>query len=140
MTKIPEGYEPHFKHSMFTDPWEPIYSKILETEVRLGVVVAEAHCNSRGFAHGAFLTALADNATGLSCGTCMSAAGLTVGSLVTVNLGIDFLGVAQIGTWINTETVVVKVGKSQSVAHCLVVSNDGPVARVNATFRNLVKN
>jgi hypothetical protein len=26
-TEIPEGFEPHYRQSPLTDPWEPLYSK-----------------------------------------------------------------------------------------------------------------
>lgn len=134
---VPEGYERHFKQARFTDPWEPLYSQVLDEEVRIGTFITEAHCNSRGFPHGAFLTAIADNAIGLSCGVCLRNAGIEVQGLVTSHLAIDYLDVASMGDWINTETKVVKVGKYQCVAHAMLVTDAGPVARVNANFRNL---
>ncbi len=132
---IPEGFEPHYKQSPFTDPWEPLFSRILDDQVQIGVELAPAHCNSRGFAHGGFIAALADNAIGVSIGRVLINQGLEVGSLVTSNLAIDYLGVARAGQWIATDTTVHKVGRS-CVASCLVSGHDNLVARVNATFQN----
>ena len=66
--ETPEGFEPHFRKSGLTDPWEPIFSKVVPGEaVILGLRIGPAHVNSRGLAHGGLLAALADNAMGLSC-------------------------------------------------------------------------
>ena len=41
----PEGFEPHFKQSRVTDPWEPLFSRRLADAVQIGVWLREAHCN-----------------------------------------------------------------------------------------------
>ena len=64
---IPPGFERHFRQSPVTDPWEPIYSRKTSDVVVLGLVAEAAHTNSRGFVHGGLISALADNAMGLSC-------------------------------------------------------------------------
>ena len=50
MTGIPEGFEPHFRKSPLTDPWEPLYSKRTDDAVILGLRLAKPHTNARGFA------------------------------------------------------------------------------------------
>ena len=65
---IPNGYALHTRRSGLTAPWEPIFVKTTEDAVILGLRAAPAHANSRGLVHGGLLTALADNAMGLSCG------------------------------------------------------------------------
>lgn len=127
----PEGFAPHFRKSPLTDPWEPLYSRKDQGAVLLGTWLREAHTNARGFAHGGLLTALADNAMGLSC--VERAGGAT--SFVTVGLSIDFLGTARPGQWLEVRTDVVKLGKTLSFAQCLVLADNDPCARANATFR-----
>jgi hypothetical protein len=48
MTDIPAGFEPHFRKSPFTDPWEPLYSKKTEKSVSMGLRLAKPHTNARG--------------------------------------------------------------------------------------------
>lgn len=127
----PDGFEPHYRKSPLTDPWEPLYSLRTAEAVILGLRIAPPHTNSRGFAHGGLITALADNAMGLSCGVGLEAAG----GLVTVNLGVDFLGAAKIGQWLQVETTVVKRGRSLCFAQALVSADGEPCARANATFK-----
>ena len=134
---IPEGFAEHFRKSKFTGPWEPLYSKAEEAQVRLGVVLSEAHCNSRGLVHGAFLAAIADNAIGLSCGTVLRSQGRESSGLVTTNLSVDYIGRAKVGEWIQTNVDVLKTGRTLCVATALIETPDGPVARANATFQIL---
>ena len=42
-TTIPHGFAPHYRKSPLTAPWEPIYSKVTDTNVILGLRIAEAH-------------------------------------------------------------------------------------------------
>jgi hypothetical protein len=47
-TEIPAGFEPHFRKSPLTDPWEPLYSKRTERAVIIGLRLAKPHTNGRG--------------------------------------------------------------------------------------------
>src|ERR1700732_548249 len=91
---VPDGFEPHFRKSPLTDPWEPLYSKRTDKAVIIGLRLARPHTNSRGLIHGGLIAALADNAMGLSCGVRLEGGG---SRLVTVSLAIDFIGTAQVG-------------------------------------------
>ncbi len=128
---IPPGFTRHFRASPMTDPWEPIYSKKTPQAVIIGLRLAKPHTNSRGLVHGGLITTLADNAMGLSCAAQMS----EPQRLVTVNLGIDFLGSANIGQWLAVETNFVKLGGSICFAQCLVTADGVPCARANGTFK-----
>ncbi len=133
MSQIPPGFEPHFRKSPLTDPWEPLYSKTTDSAVALGFVASEQHTNSRGFVHGGLLSALADNAMGLSCAIQHDA----VGGLVTVNLNVDFLGTAQLGQWIEINSPFTKTGRTLDFAQAFVTADAVVCARANATFRVL---
>jgi acyl-coenzyme A thioesterase PaaI-like protein len=76
------------------------------------------------------VSALADNAMGLSCGLALDG-----GGLLTVNLAIDFLSLAKIGQWLQVEPTVVKRGKSLCFASALVTADGKPCARASATFQ-----
>ncbi len=130
MQSVHEGFEPHFRKSDFTNPWEPIYSRILEDRIQLGLVADTPHTNSRGFVHGGLIAALSDNAMGLSCSVVLG----TQSGLVTVNLVTDFVSTARIGQWVLFDTEVIKTGRTLCFAQCLVTADGKPVARTNATF------
>ena len=132
---IPPGFERHYRQSPVTDPWEPIYSRKTDAAVILGFVAEAAHTNSRGFVHGGLISALADNAMGLSCSHRLGGDA----SLVTVNLTLDFLGSAQIGQWLEFTTEFVKSGGTLSFAQAFVTADSQPCARANAVFKLLKK-
>ena len=132
---IPEGFERQSRRSPLTDPWEPIYSKLTPDAIILGLRLATAHTNARGFAHGGLIAALTDKAMGHSCGRKMRG----VHSLVTVSMSIDFVSSAQIGQWLAVETDVIKTGSTICFAQGLIKADDVVIARANGTFRVLTK-
>lgn len=129
-SSIPEGFQPHFRKSGLTDPWEPIYSRNTGDTVFMGLRAGAAHANSRGFVHGALMTALADNAMGLSCVLQIG----KVSGLVTVNLAMDFLASAQMGQWLEIRPTVLKAGGSMAFASATLHADSHLCARANATF------
>ena len=135
MNLIPETYAPHFRKSAFTDPWEPLYSRVTPEQISLGTILRDAHCNSRGIIHGGFISAIADNAMGLSCVQIMKGKGRDVKSLVTVNLNVDFTGMAKVGEWIATDSEVVKLGGSLGFVRTRLITDKDTIARANATFK-----
>ena len=130
---IPAGFEPHFRKSPLTDPWEPLYCKFTEKSVHLGLRLARPHTNSRGLIHGGLIAALSDNAMGYCCAQ-------TMGwdrnkSLVTIGLAVDFIGTAKIGQWLAIETEAIRTGSTICFAQGLIKADDVVIARANATFR-----
>ncbi len=136
MTNVPAGFEPHFRKSPVTEPWEPLYSRVVEGAVQIGFEATGAHCNSRGFVHGGVIAALADNALGLSVGETMRGQGNPAPSgLVTVSLTLDYLATAKLGQWVAVAPRVLKTGRNLGFADALVTADDAPVARASASFR-----
>jgi uncharacterized protein (TIGR00369 family) len=135
MIDIPEGFEPHFRKSPFTEPWEPLYSKKTENAVIIGLRLAKPHTNSRGLIHGGLIASLADNAMGYSCALVM---GWTT-SLVTISLAVDYVGSAEIGQWLAVESEVIKTGSTICFAQSLIKADDTVIARANGTFRVVPK-
>jgi uncharacterized protein (TIGR00369 family) len=132
---IPAGFERHFRRSPLTEPWEPVYSKMTDRAVIIGLRLAKPHTNGRGLVHGGLIAALSDNAMGYSCALVM---GWTM-SLVTISLAVDFVGSANVGQWLAVETDVIKTGKTICFAQSLIKADDVVIARANATFRVVPK-
>ena len=128
---IPEGFEPHFRKSPLTDPWEPLYSKRTADVVIIGLRLAKPHTNARGLIHGGLIATLADNAMGHSCAAQIGA----TSSLVTIGLSVDFVGTAQVGQWLAVEPEVIRTGSTICFAQSLIKADGVVVARANATFR-----
>jgi uncharacterized protein (TIGR00369 family) len=132
---IPAGFEPHFRKSPFTDPWEPLYSRRTERSVHLGLRLAKPHTNARGLIHGGLIASLADNAMGLSCGQVMGWSS----SLVTISLAVDYVGSADVGQWLAVESEVIKTGSTICFVQALIKADDVVIARANGTFRVVPK-
>jgi uncharacterized protein (TIGR00369 family) len=128
---VPEGFERHTRRSGLTDPWQPIYARPSSRGVSLAIRAGASHANSRGFVHGGLITALADNAMGLSCGQEVG----NTASLVTVSLSIDFVGSAKVGEWLEIRSEVIKTGKSLCFASALVLADDSVCARASGVFK-----
>jgi uncharacterized protein (TIGR00369 family) len=133
--EIPDGFEPHFRRSPLTEPWEPLYSKRTDKAVIIGLRLAKPHTNGRGLIHGGLIAALSDNAMGYSCAHVMG----NTFSLVTIGLAVDFVGSAQTGQWLAIETDVIRTGSTICFAQCLAKADDVIIARANATFRVVPK-
>ena len=132
---VPEGFEPHFRKSPLTDPWEPLFSRRTERAVIVGLRLARPHTNARGLIHGGLIAALADAAMGYSCAQVM---GWTT-SLVTISLAVDYVGAAEIGQWCAVESDVIKTGSTICFAQSLIKADDIVIARANGTFRVVPK-
>ncbi len=133
---IAAGYVRHTRRSPLTDPWEPLYARETAEAVQLAVEIREAHCNARGFAHGGLVSALADNAMGLSAvRLARQQAGQEKASGVTVTLALDYLDTARIGDWLEVRPSVLKLGRTLAFVECRVVCGERLVARGNASFR-----
>ena len=134
-TEIPAGFEPHFRKSPFTDPWEPLYSKKTEKSIHMGLRLAKPHTNARGLIHGGLIASLADNAMGYSCAQATE----WKTSFVTVSLAVDYVGSAQIGQWLAAECEVIKTGSTLCFAQSLIKADGAVIARANGTFRVVPK-
>ncbi len=97
----------------------------------LAIRASAAHANSRGFVHGGLITALADNAMGLSCGEQVA----NTSGLVTVSLSVDFVGFAKVGQWLEIRPEVIRAGKSLCFATALVLADDSVCARASGVFK-----
>jgi uncharacterized protein (TIGR00369 family) len=131
---VPEGFEPHFRHSPLTDPWEPLFSRRERSRLCLGLRLAEPHCNARGMAHGGLISALADNAMGLAC--VLGSSGKAAGA-VTASLTVDFVGAAQPGQWLQVAADPVRVGGTLGFGTAVITADGEIVARASGVFRML---
>lgn len=131
---IPPGYQPHFRKSPVTDPWEPLYVRCDGTMLSLGLRITEAHCNARGLLHGGVISALADNAMGLSCVIRNDRA-----SALTVSLSVDFLSAARAGQWLDVRATPARLGRTLAFADARIEADGVLIAKAAATFRILEK-
>jgi len=145
MVNIPEGFAAHGRHSAVTEPWEPLFARVVDGSYRIGFTVGPPHCNGRGFLHGGVIAAIADNAMGLTYGIALEAmagrdgSASARGSIVTLGLAVDYVATARTGAWFEVQPRLLNAGRSTGFVDALLLADDAVVARANATFRNLVR-
>lgn len=130
MIEIPDGFETLFRTSPFLDLLGPLYSKITDDGLVIGLRIEEKHCNARGSVHGGVLSSLAD----ISLGYNVAFSGSDPLPIVTASLTIDFSGSAKLGEWIETKTEIQKTGRSLAFANCYFLTNATCIARASAVF------
>jgi uncharacterized protein (TIGR00369 family) len=131
---VPEGYVPHVRTSPVTDPWQPLFAKIAGGTVSLALRIRAAHSNGKGFMHGGVISALADNAMGLSKLAATKESAAVVGARQS-GLALDFLLSAEVGQWVEFSPRVLKIGAGIGFADCLILADSQIIARGNATYR-----
>jgi acyl-coenzyme A thioesterase 13 len=133
---IPEGFEPLYRESAFTQLIGPIYQKVTPTCLRLGLRPAEKHCNMRGDIHGGVISTLADIALGYNIAFSQE----PPISAVTASLTVDYVGRVSRGDWLEVDVDIQKLGKRLAFANCFFYVGEQRVARANAVFSILSKN
>ena len=81
----PDGFEPLFRTSPFTDLIGPLLGRGKGAALEIGLRINQKHCNARGSVHGGILATLAAVALGYT----MAFSTDPPGNLVTSNLTID---------------------------------------------------
>ena len=129
-SEIPSGYKPIFRSSPFLDLTGPYFYKTLEKGFVVGLRVEPHHVNNSGTAHGGLLATLADVSLGYV--TAMSQSPPI--RMITSNLGLDYVGVASAGDWLEANVTVIKVGSRLAFANLIITANDAPIVSARATF------
>ncbi|HEX5784314.1 MAG TPA: PaaI family thioesterase [Burkholderiaceae bacterium] len=127
----PESFVPLFRSSPFLDATGPYFCKPLGKGFVVGIRVEPRHTNSSGTAHGGLLATLADVSLGYVTATSQD----PPLRMTTTSLGLDYVGTAKLGAWLEAEVNVVKVGSRLAVATALISSDGAPVASARAAFQ-----
>lgn len=129
-SEIPPGYEPLFRTSPFLDTTGPYFYKPLNESFVVGMLVEPKHANVSGTVHGGLVATLADVSLGYA--TAMSQEPPI--RMTTTNLGVNYVGVAKVGDWLEAKVTVVRVGSRLAFANALITVSGAPVATAQATF------
>lgn len=128
--ELPAGYEPLFRTSPFLDATGPWFYRRLAEGFVVGLRVDTRHTNASGTAHGGLIATLADIALGY----------VTASSqqpplrMTTTGLGLDYVGAAKVGDWLEAQVTIIKVGSRLAFANALITADGAPVASTRASF------
>ena len=100
----PEGFVVHEGRSGFMDHNGPFYVKGTGHDLVMGTYITENRINRGGIAHGGFIATLVDSAMGYAYATLTE----PPGGAVTINLTIDYAGIAKLGDWVESEVDIQK--------------------------------
>ena len=127
---LPEGFGPILRSSPFLDHIGPLYSRGRPPVMTIGFRVSAHHANNRGGLHGGVLPAIADVLAGYN----VALAHDPPRRLVTTSIGLDYLGSAKIGEWIEARCSSRHEGSRLCVVHCEFACEGRVIARAIARF------
>ena len=134
---IPEGFRPIPITSGFIGINGPLYLRHVVREagdlVHIGFRVEERHTNPMNNCHGGMLATFAD----MLLPVCIHRQAKEVRNhfLPTINLQIDYLAPAPLGSWVQGEVQVLRVTRSMVFAQGLATADGVPAIRVSGIFK-----
>lgn len=126
----PEGYLPLFRSSAFLDLVGPLFYIPKGESFCIGMRVLAQHVNSTGTAHGGLLATLAD----VSLGYVTASSREPALRMFTASLTISYLGAAHLGSWVESQVYIDKIGRHLAFADAAISANGRPVAKARALF------
>jgi uncharacterized protein (TIGR00369 family) len=136
---LPEGYSHSRRHSNYLDLVGPIYEAGEGDTYRIGLRVSTQHANARGICHGGLLATLAD--------TCLTRLAMiaahgpeSMGArgfapMVTIHLGLDYLGPARLGDWLEASGRLDRAGRKVIYTSGTITANGKPSMRMTGIFQ-----
>jgi uncharacterized protein (TIGR00369 family) len=129
---IPEGFRPLRFNTGFLEAVGPLYGKWDGTRLLMGVRIEGRHCNPGQVAHGGMLATFADMFIPIAARMQSRA---DVGFAPTVNLTLDFLSPAKLGSWVEGTAEFLRAGKSLFFAQGTATADGILCLRASAIFK-----
>lgn len=127
----PEGFALYEAISPFTATLGQIYARFDANDTcRVGLFLAESHCNMAGSVHGGVVATLCD----------ITLARATKGPhrlsqiFPTANLNVNYLSTARRGEWLEVRAVCTKLGSRMAFATAEVMSGGKLIATATGVF------
>ncbi|ALM83448.1 PaaI family thioesterase [Bordetella sp. N] len=126
---VPEGFTPWQPGSPYMTHLNGLGAiYIRQSDGAFGVRVTQEHGNKVGIAHGGFLATIADCVLGHAIVTRGNV------SVVTVQLGVEYLNAVKAGDWLEARVHIDKPGKRLVHATCLLDVAGRTVLKANGVF------
>lgn len=126
----PEGFLPLFRSSAFLDLVGPLFYRPEGESFRVGMRVLAQHANSTGSMHGGLVATLAD----VSLGYVTASSREPPLRMSTASLAIDYIGTAPLGSWVEANVTIDKIGRHLAFADAVIAADGRPVAKARALF------
>ena len=129
---IPEGFRPFRFSTGFIEAIGPLYGRWDGEHLVMGFRVEMRHCNPGQVAHGGMLATFADMFVPIAA---RMQAKADVGFAPTVNLTLDYLAPARIGSWVEGRGDFLRSGKSLFFAQGIATADGVPCLRASGIFK-----
>lgn len=130
---IPPGFRPVTMGGQFMAINGPLYARWTGSQVLMGFRVEARHCNPLDNCHGGMLASFADML--LPVVTIYQKRGTERRFLPTINLQIDYLGAAPLGSWVQGEGQLLRETRNLAFVQGLVTADGEPALRVSGIFK-----
>lgn len=130
---IPDGFRPIAMGGPFIEVNGPLYGRWTGERLQLGFRVEPRHVNPVGTCHGGMLASFCDML--LPAMTMYQGSDGRRSFLPTINLQIDYLGPAPLGSWVQGEGEVLRRTRTMVFAQAQVVADGEPALRCSGIFR-----
>lgn len=133
LPSIPADFRPIAMGGPFIAANGPLYACWTGTRLQLGFRVEPRHTNPVGTCHGGMLASF--------CDMLLPAMSMYQGSdgrrsfLPTINLQVDYIGAAPLGSWVQGEGEVLQRTRTMVFAQALVTADGAPALRCSGIFR-----
>lgn len=132
MTDAPSGFRRTNMPSPFVVENGPLYHKVEDGYLLMGLRVEERHTNAAGGLHGGMLMTLID----MQLNSALNYQLDTAQFIPTVAVTVDFIAPAVIGDWVQGRTEVLKRGRSTVFTDCRIIRENGDlIARGSGIFK-----
>lgn len=128
---IPPGFEVFENYNGFIQYVGPLYWRRDDAGEVFGMYIEARHCNTLDIAHGGLLATIADVVITRSV---VAAEGVPPHA-VTVNLNVDYIGGAKLGSWLEGRASVGKSGGSVAFASCELTVGTALVVRASGVMK-----
>lgn len=124
------GFEPLPLGTGYTVFFGPVYGKMIDGQLRLGMRVGKRHINPHHTCHGGAIASFADMQVYVSQ---QHVPALRTMTLPTINLNIDYISPAVLGDWLEGHTLPLRQTKTILFQQTLGKVGERIVFRANAT-------
>lgn len=129
---IPEGFRPLRFNVGFLETIGPLYGKWDGARLLMGFRVEIRHCNPGNVVHGGMMATFADMFIPIAARMQSKA---DVGFAPTVNLTLDFIAPAKLGSWVEGTADFLRAGKTLFFAHGTATADGVLCLRASAIFK-----
>lgn len=128
----PDGFEPLPTGTGFNLYFGPVYGKLVEGRLRLGMRVGKRHINPHDTCHGGVLASFADMQVYVSQ---QREPGLRYMLMPTISMTLDYLAPVMLGDWLEGHTTPLRTTRTTLFQQTLAMVGDRPVFRASAIYR-----